>query len=206
VGIGIIDVGLSNIGSLRGALYSEGWDTELIKRPEDLDNCSHLILPGVGSFFEGMRRLEKSGLADAIRGYSHEGKPLFGICLGMQLLASSGDEGGGSKGLSLIPGHVGQLPALQGTRVPHVGWNSVYFVQNHPVLEGIKPGTDFYFVHSYCYTEKNTEHVLAWTEYGEKFTSCIGNKNIIGVQFHPEKSQRSGLKILDNFCRWQGDA
>ena len=107
--IGIIDIGIGNIGSLQGALYSEGWDTSLVRSPEEVPSCTRLILPGVGSFFEGMRRLDESGLTGAIKSFADAGKPLLGICLGMQLLAVFGEEGGGRNGLALVPGRVSQL-------------------------------------------------------------------------------------------------
>jgi len=204
--LGIVDVGLSNIGALQGAMYSEGWDTHLVRTPEAVTSLTHLVLPGVGSFHEAMLRLDNSGLSQAIWQFAGAGKPLLGICLGMHLLATYGDEGGGRDGLSLVPGYVRRLNLSSGLRLPHVGWNSVEQQRLHPIFDGIKSGIDFYFVHSYYFDVENTEHQIGRTEYGDYFTSCISYRNVVGVQFHPEKSQRNGLRLLDNFCRWDGNA
>lgn len=203
--IGVVDIGIGNIGSLQGALYSQGWETVLVRTPEKLAECSHLIIPGVGSFYEGMRRLDESGLTNAIRDFANRGYPLLGICLGMQLLADYGDEGGGRTGLAIIPGKICQLRVSPQIRLPHVGWNTMSF-KPHPILEGVKPDVDYYFVHSYFFDQAPKECQLSITSYGVDFTSCVAQRNIVGVQFHPEKSQRNGLRLLDNFCGWDGIA
>lgn len=203
--IGILDIGIGNIGSLQGALYSEGWDTKLVHTPTELLSCDRLIMPGVGSFFEGMRRLQNAGLVDAIRAYANAGYPILGICLGMQMLADYGDEGGGCFGLGLISGRVTRLKVGENFRLPHIGWNTVS-VKCHPLFAGVKAEVDFYFVHTYFFDQVQLENQLGTTEYDVKFTSCIAKKNIVGVQFHPEKSQRNGLKMLNNFCAWNGRA
>ena len=204
--IGIIDLGIGNTGSLRGALFNEGYDPCLVKTAEDVEDYSHLLLPGVGSFFEGMRRLELAGFSTAIRKHVSGGKPLMGICLGMQMLASYGFEGGHCEGLNLIPGTVEKLPSHDGFRLPHVGWNGIDQTQQHPLFSGVKPNVDFYFVHSYAVTVVSQGSVLSTTDHGGTFTSSISAGSVIGVQFHPEKSQKNGLKILDNFCQWDGNA
>lgn len=204
--IGIVDLGIGNIGSLRGALFNEGYDPCLVNSAEDVESYSHLLLPGVGSFFEGMRRLEQAGFSAAIKKHALDGKPLMGICLGMQMLASYGFEGGECEGLNLIPGTVEKLPTRDGFRLPHVGWNGIDQTQQHPLFLGVKSSVDFYFVHSYAVHVVNKETVLSTTEHGITFTSSVSNGSVIGVQFHPEKSQKNGLKILDNFCQWDGNA
>lgn len=201
--IGIIDIGIGNLGSLRNALYSQGWDTLPASSGDDLDDLTHLILPGVGSFASVMQRLNDSSLTGPIRRFVSSGRPLLGICLGMQLLAEFGSEGGETGGLGLIPGRVAPISGA-GLRVPHVGWNNAHQQRKHPVLDGIRDDVDFYFVHSYRFVADDASTVIAETEYGEPFPSIIGNANIIGAQFHPEKSQTNGLRLLDNFCIWDG--
>lgn len=203
--VGIVDIGLGNIGSLKGALYSQGWDIELVSTTQQLCGISHLILPGVGAFGEAVLRLRASGLFDAICLYAKEGRPLLGICLGMQLLATNSSELGVHKGLNLIPGNISLLNPAHAFRVPHVGWNDVQFTANHPLFEGVKVGSDFYFVHSYYFHPKDSSDILGETDYGIKFASVVSSKNVVGLQFHPEKSQRNGIKILDNFCLWNGE-
>ena len=201
--IGVIDIGIGNLGSLRNALYSQGWDTLPVRTPDDFCDISHLILPGVGSFAAAMQRLSKTALLEQIRNFASSGKPILGICLGMQLLAEFGTEGGKIEGLGLVPGRVDSL-SVADLRLPHVGWNNAHQSQKHPVLDGIRDDVDFYFVHSYRFFTDDTSSVIAQTEYGETFPSIVGKSNVIGTQFHPEKSQANGLRLLDNFCLWDG--
>lgn len=202
--IGIVDVGIGNLGSLRHAVNSQGWDSVAVSRPADFDGITHLLLPGVGAFSAAMTGLDEAGLIEPIQRFAADGHPLFGICLGMQLLGESGSEGGDIPGLGLIPGRVRPIASQPGLRLPHVGWNEACQVRAHPVLKGIRNDVDFYFVHSYRFVATNPLTVLAETEYGERFPSIIGKGNVIGVQFHPEKSQTNGLRLLDNFCLWDG--
>jgi imidazole glycerol-phosphate synthase subunit HisH len=204
VSVSIIDIGIGNIGSLSGALFNQGWDVDLVTNRSQLAVASHLILPGVGAFGEGMRRLRESGLYEGIRAHANLGKPLLGICLGMQLLAYHGEEEGGGHGLALIPGQVRKLPVAHDQRLPHVGWNTVTRTKNHHVLDRIRDDVDFYFVHSYQFVTERDFNVLGVTEYGQSFSSMVVHQNVVGVQFHPEKSQRNGLQLLDNFCLWDG--
>lgn len=201
--IGIVDIGIGNLGSLRNALYSQGWDSVSVSKPSDLARLTHLLLPGVGAFFDAVKRLQDSGLIDPIRCFAADGRPIMGICLGMQLLADWGNEGGGVEGLGLVPGRVVHIDAA-GLRLPHVGWNNAYQERSHPLLKGIRNDIDFYFVHSYCFEVAQESNVLAYTEYGERFASIVGQGNVVGAQFHPEKSQSNGLRLLDNFCLWDG--
>lgn len=203
MGIGIVDVGIGNLGSLKNALYCQGWDSTFVSTPEDFDGLTHLILPGVGAFSAAVKRLQDAQLMDQIRDFADKGHPVLGICLGMQLLADRGTEGGDESGLGLVTGRVVPMVA-QGLRLPHVGWNSVKHVKKHPLFEGIRNDIDFYFVHSYRFVADQKNTVLSETDYGESFPSIVGRANIIGVQFHPEKSQVNGLRLLDNFCLWDG--
>jgi glutamine amidotransferase len=201
--IGIVDVGIGNLGSLKNALHSQGWDCTFVSNSHNLAGLTHLILPGVGGFSTAVKRLQDADLFDSIIAFTKSGHPLMGICLGMQLLADYGTEGGNKSGLSLISGEIIPIQA-QNLTLPHVGWNSVKHLRKHPIFEGIRNDVDFYFAHSYRFRNHYDEHLLSTTEYGESFPSVIGYENIIGVQFHPEKSQANGLRFLDNFCLWDG--
>lgn len=202
--IGIVDIGIGNIGSLRHAVHSQGWDTVSVSAPDDFAELTHLLLPGVGAFASAMARLAETGLIEGIRHFAGEGRPVMGICLGMQILAETGTEGGETPGLALIPGKVVPIKSQPGLRLPHVGWNESWQMRAHPLLKGIRDDVDFYFVHSYRVVASEPNTVLAETEYGERFPSIIGKGNVIGIQFHPEKSQANGLRLLDNFCQWNG--
>jgi glutamine amidotransferase len=202
--IGIVDIGVGNLGSLRQALHVQGWDVAFVSNPDDLKELTHLFLPGVGAFKAAVQRLHHAKLFTAIRHFAEEGNPIMGICLGMQLLAERGFEGGEADGLGLIPGFVSRIDA-PGMRLPHMGWNNAHQIQFHPLLKGIRDDVDFYFVHSYRFVAYNADHVLALTEYSEFFPSVVGKENVVGVQFHPEKSQANGLRLLDNFCCWDGN-
>lgn len=202
--IGILDVGIGNQGSIREAIYSLGYDPMSVVAPSQLEALTHLILPGVGSFSHAIYQLKSKNMINPIKIFAQSGRPLLGICLGMQLLASVGDEEGPSKGLDLISGRVSRLPQSSRFRVPHVGWNEVNFTKSHPVFEGIKDGRDFYFVHSYQFLPACMDVMLSNTRHGNLLISAVGISNIIGLQFHPEKSQKNGLKMLDNFCGWDG--
>lgn len=202
--IGIIDYGVGNIGSLSNAVYSQGWDPILISSPENFKDISHLIIPGVGSYSSAMQALAERKLYDLIVGFVEQGKPVLGICLGMQLLSDFGAEGGKSSGFGFIPGQALPLKKPKGLNLPHVGWNEVVHIKNHPILEGIKSNIDFYFVNGYFFNSDDDGVIIASTEYGQKFPSIIAKNNIVGVQFHPEKSQINGLRMLDNFCLWDG--
>lgn len=198
----IIDYGMGNTGSVKRALEECGASEVVISNyEEDFDRCTRAILPGVGSFADAMKNLQEAGLVKRIQKLALEDKiPFLGICLGMQLLASVSDENGPSEGLNLIPGEVKLLRPLNRERIPHVGWNELEFENRpNPVLKGIKNRSDFYFVHSYHFIPKNTDHILTTTPYCGKFASMVGTGNIIGAQFHPEKSSTTGFQLLRNF-------
>lgn len=201
--IGIIDVGIGNLGSLKSAVYELGFDVSLVETPAALGECDSVILPGVGSFSHGMQAIRNAALVEPLFAHVAAGKPTLGICLGMQLLFSKGEEGVECAGLGLMVGTVRRFAERPSFQIPHVGWNDVSRVHQHPLWQGIKPGVDFYFVHSYR-VECEPMYVVGQTNYGEDFPSVVAKENVVGVQFHPEKSQRSGLRLLENFCSWNG--
>lgn len=202
--IGIIDVGIGNQGSIREAIHALGHDPVPVRSAADLSDLTHLILPGVGAFSHAVQRLHATALFAPVQQFARAGRPLLGICLGMQLLCDVGDEDGPNAGLGLVPGRVSRLPDQPGLRVPHVGWNDVRFPVPHPLFQGVRPGLDFYFVHSYEFLPASGAHVIGVTDHGKQVVCAVANANCVGVQFHPEKSQKNGLRILENFCDWDG--
>ena len=202
--VGIVKMPIANLRSVWNALHENGLDPVLVDESSPHDDLSHLIVPGVGHFQAVMENLEQRGLAGRIRAFAATGRPLLGICVGMQLLAAEGTEGAPTKGLGLIAGTVRRLPEGGHLRLPHVGWNTLTLSRPHPVFEGIKPNRDFYFVHSYAFETGRAEDSLGVTDYGPVFTSVVARDNIVGVQFHPEKSQINGIRLLENFCNWDG--
>jgi len=202
--IGIIDYGMGNLKSVRNALDYIGYETALITHPDQIREVSHLILPGVGSYSAAIANLKSNNLYDAIKGYISQKKPFLGICLGMQLLSSEGYEYGKTRGLNIIEGKVVLLELDERYQIPHVGWNNVTLKYEHPIFKGIKNNIDFYFVHSYHFKPLHSRDILGVTNYGIDFVSCVAKNNVVGIQFHPEKSQDNGLKILENFCEWDG--
>lgn len=200
----VIDYGMSNLGSISNALRECGAENVVIATdPMELKSATHIILPGVGSFKDGMDNLVKFGIKDAIRDAALVDKvPILGICLGMQLMADKGYEGGEVDGLGLIQGVVDKLkPTKRGEKIPHVGWNEIYSKEKNPILEGIPDETDFYFVHSYHFITKRKSNILTTTPYCGSFVSSVVSDNIYGTQFHPEKSQRPGFQLLRNFIK-----
>lgn len=202
--IGIIDYGAGNIASVKNAFERVGEDAELFSDPVLSKDYSHLVLPGVGSFRLAMEKLIEGGWPEIIKNEINSGKPLLGICLGMQLLFDIGDEHGPTKGLGLIPGKVKLMQPSKPLKIPHVGWNRLFAQQDHPVMLGIKDHIDFYFVHSFACIPDYTENILATCDHGGAFTASVVKDSLIGMQFHPEKSQPAGLRILQNFAEWDG--
>lgn len=202
--IAILDCEMGNLQSVFHGIDSMGYDCEIIKSTEISDENTHLVLPGVGNYHQVMSSENIADIKKAIHSFANTGKPILGICLGMQLLSDWGEEGGGIEGLGLIGGNVDRMFEDKTTRLPHVGWNSVDFLNDHPLFSGLKNNLDFYFVHSYQFIPKNNDSIFASTNHGKDFTSIVAERNIVGVQFHPEKSQSNGLKMLENFCAWDG--
>lgn len=201
--IGILDYGMGNLSSVANALDYIGAKNCIISSCQDFKNVSKLIIPGVGSFAQAMSNLHYKGFVKEILDFNSDNKPILGICLGMQLLAEFGTEPIESEGIGLINGKVLKL-FDKDVRVPHVGWNNINLVNNHPIMVDVKTTADFYFVHSYYFSLSDPNNLISETDYGLKFPSIVTNTkgNVVGIQFHPEKSQKQGLKILDNFSSW----
>jgi glutamine amidotransferase len=194
----IVDYGMGNLRSVEKAVSTVGGRPIISTDPEDILKAERLILPGVGAFGDAMRNLGQSGLDNAVRNAVHQGKPLLGLCLGLQLLFSRSEEFGSHEGLDLIPGLVRRFDDSV-LRVPHVGWNQIEAVRPDPLLSNIPDGSYFYFVHSFFVEPERPEDVLAWTSYGRSFCSIAGRGKVWGAQFHPEKSQDAGKQLLRNF-------
>ncbi|AUS10076.1 imidazole glycerol phosphate synthase subunit HisH [Laceyella sacchari] len=196
--IAIIDYGMGNLHSVSKALERLGHTCIITSDPEEIACASGVILPGVGAFGDAMRELEGRGLVAAIKKAALGGKPLLGICLGMQLLFTSSDEHGLHQGLNLLPGHVVKFTGDY--RIPHMGWNWLSFKFPHPLFRGLEEG-HVYFVHSFHVKAANPEDVIATTDYHQPVTAIINRNQIYGMQFHPEKSGKLGLGLLDRFAR-----
>jgi glutamine amidotransferase len=197
----IIDYGMSNLGSVKRAFEECGADVFVSANPADSENASHIVLPGVGAFADGMAALNCSGWAAKLRTLGANGKlPILGICLGMHLLADVGFEGGETSGLGLISGKIVRLQAdCETTRIPHVGWNELQHDSSNVLLVDIPCGADFYFVHSYHFIVENPTNIIATTPYCDSFASVVSKGNVFGTQFHPEKSARHGFQLIRNF-------
>lgn len=195
--IAILDYGMGNRASVQNALTFLGHESVVTQDAATIASATHLILPGVGAFGDGMKAIRERGLDQVMAHEIAKGKPLLGICLGMQLLASKGEEGGLHDGLGFIPGIVRRLAAGE-LRLPHVGWNDVTPKVGESLLIGAEPHV-FYFVHSFALVPDDLQDVIATCEYGEPFVAGVRRGNVMGVQFHPEKSQGSGLGVLKNF-------
>ena len=197
--IGVIDYGMGNRRSVEKALEHLGAGAAVTADHDELRAADGLVLPGVGAFPQAMRNLDALGLPELIHEQVSDGVPLLGICLGMQLLFDSSDELGGALGLGLIPGEVARLQT-SGLRIPHIGWNEVRFERASPLTRDLPhAGCAFYHVHSFAARPSDPETVIATTEYGERFATIVGRASVLGVQFHPEKSSRNGLRMLDAF-------
>ncbi|MBQ7817561.1 MAG: imidazole glycerol phosphate synthase subunit HisH [Oscillospiraceae bacterium] len=198
--IAIVDYGVGNLFSLESSLSAIGAQSVVTADPEVLKNADQIILPGVGAFGDAVKKLRATGLDKHILALAAAGKPLLGICLGMQLLFEKGFEFGEYDGLGLIKGCVGPLSEVipTGYKIPHIGWNSIHFTKENPLFSYIKEGDFVYFVHSFCATGC-ADSVAATTEYGADLTAAVASGNVFGCQFHPEKSGEVGLKILKAF-------
>lgn len=197
--IALIDYNMGNLFSVTQAFKYCGETPRIVTDAAELMKFDAAVLPGVGNFGEGMLRLRESGLAEKVIEFAQTGRPLLGICLGMQMLLGESDEAPGATGLNLIPGKVRRFPEM-GLKVPQIGWNDVAFKQESvPLLAGLEDKSFFYFVHSYYVCPDAAGAVIGETEYGVRYASIIGRDNIYGCQFHPEKSQNCGLQIVKNF-------
>lgn len=197
----VLNTGLSNIDSIVRAFEECGGSPSVADSPADLRKAARIVLPGVGSFADAVARIRQTGMDEALReAVVSNSTPFLGICLGMQLIADFGTEGGETPGLGLVRAKVERLvPTLTDRRVPHVGWNEVHPLPGATLFTGVPPGTDFYFVHSFHLACQEKSDVAAVTPYCGGFTSAIARDHIFGVQFHPEKSQRAGFIVLSNF-------
>jgi len=204
--IAVIDYGMGNVGSVTNAVNSLGKEVIITKTKNDLKSASHIILPGVGAFAEGMRNLENLDLIETLNKEVIENHtPFLGLCLGMQLLAESGDEGGPSKGLGWIKGSVKRFQVDEKKyKIPQVGWNDVFPKKNCILFKNVNRPI-FYFVHSYHFRMEEKSSIAAESEYGERFVSALEKNNIFGLQFHTEKSQKEGLKVLENFLLFSNE-
>ena len=201
--IAVIDYGRGNLGSVENALGRLGTRVVVTQDPRVIEDARALVLPGDGAFHDAMSSLQSLGLLDPLKAALDEGRPFLGICLGYQLLFTESDEFGQGKGLDVIPGTVRRFPG--GLKVPHMGWNSVEHRGDLRIFEGIPSGAHFYFVHSYYPSPADPSLPVATCTYGLTFPAAVGRGPLFATQFHPEKSQRWGLKLLENFAAFVRD-
>jgi imidazole glycerol-phosphate synthase subunit HisH len=202
--IGIVDYGMGNLFSVSKALERLDAAYFISEKADELRKADALLVPGVGAFPDAMQRLNELGLSDMIREYAATGKPVLGICLGMQLLFEDSKENGVTKGLGLLPGTVERFPGQtsegESYKVPHMGWNKLRFVNASPLTEAVEPG-HVYFVHSYYVKSADKDVLIAVSDYDVEVPAVVGKGNVFGMQFHPEKSSRLGMELLSNFTR-----
>lgn len=202
--IAVVDYGVGNLFSLSSSLKAVGYDTVVTGDKQTIKKADKIILPGVGAFADAVAKLRRTGLDTVIIDEAKNGKPLLGICLGMQMLFDKSYENGEYCGLGLIKGKVvsmnGTIPG--NLKIPHIGWNALHFKRQTPLFRHIEDGDFVYFVHSY-YAADCDDAVLATTEYGKEITAAVADKNVFGCQFHPEKSGTVGLNILKAFCEME---
>lgn len=197
--IAIVDYGAGNLRSVANAVARLGYQSKITSRPAEVLNARAVILPGVGAAADTMANLKRLGLVDPIRRIIAEGHPFLGICLGLQILFTGTEEGGGHECLGVLQGRVRRLPS--GLKIPHMGWNQVKQTISHPMFEGIPDEANFYFVHSYYVEPEDSSLVAGVTNYGTSICSVIAKGNLIATQFHPEKSGGFGLRMYDNFIK-----
>lgn len=202
-GICIVDYDAGNLRSVQRACAMAGMTAEICADPDRLRHAERVIFPGVGAAGSAMASLTARGLGEALLEVFNLGRPVLGICLGLQISLEYSEENDTAT-LGLIPGRVRRFRFDQADlKVPHMGWNEVKVIQPHPVLEGIEAGDEFYFVHGYYPDPQDKAHVFALTEYEQEFASAVGRDNYIATQFHPEKSGRVGLRLLQKFAEWK---
>ncbi len=203
VSVAVINAGTGNLRSVAKALETVGAQVTVMDRPEDLEAADRIVLPGVGAFGECMKNLKSGGWIDVLdEEVRQKGKPFLGICLGMQILAHEGYEHGFHEGLRWLPGRVRPLNNSRQLRVPHMGWNTVYPTTESWLFQGLGPEPVLYFAHSYHFVSDRPEFVIATCNYGGPVAVALHDRNLWAVQFHPEKSQMAGLKLLRNFVTW----
>ena len=196
--IAIIDYGMGNLRSVEKGFLKVGVDARVVTNPQAVDDADAVVLPGVGAFRDCMRNLEQASLIEPITRTIRKGKPYLGICLGLQVLFTESEEFGPHRGLDILKGKVVRFQS-ENLKVPHMGWNNVKVLRRPPIFDGIDDESFFYFVHSFYVVPDDRDVIAATTEYGVTFTSMVWKENIIATQFHPEKSQDAGLRILSNF-------
>ncbi len=198
----IVDYGVGNFRNVQKAFEAIGAAAEISDSVDVVAQAEAVVLPGVGAFGDAMRHLVERGLDQPVLAAARVGKPLLGICVGLQLLFDESEEMGRHQGLGLLPGQVIRFPEGTGLPVPHMGWNQIQLQCDHPLLRRISPGDFAYFAHSYYAIPTNPTHIIACTDYGQPFPSIVGHDNVCAIQFHPEKSQQVGLQILRNFVEF----
>ena len=206
--IAVVDYGAGNLRSVAKALERSGLEVEVTADPAAVRRADGVVLPGVGAFADGMASLRAKGLDEAVRESIVAERPYLGLCLGLQLLFEASDEHGSTTGLGLLPGRVERFPDRDPSggllRVPHIGWNTVRFCGEHPMLEPLPREGCYYFVHSYRAVPARRELAAGWTDYGGEFAAAAAVGNMFAVQFHPEKSQSAGKRLLDAYAAWVG--
>ena len=204
--IAVVDFGAGNLRSVAKALARSGMTPVVTPDPAVVRNADGVVLPGVGAFADAVARLKSSGLDDAIRDSLDAGRPYLGLCLGLQVLFDEGDEHGRTKGLGILPGRVerfsNRTPSGKPMRVPHIGWNAVKFSGKHPMISKLPAEDTFYFVHSYRAIPDRESDIVGRVDYEGEFAAAVARSSIFAVQFHPEKSQSAGRRLLDAFASW----
>lgn len=199
--VSIVDYGRGNLWSVQKAFEKVQSHVEIVKKPEDVTKANALVLPGVGAFKDAFESLKSLDLVEPIKEHVNSGKPFLGVCLGMQLLFTESEEFGGCRGFDIFKGKIVRFVEIPGFKVPHMGWNQVHYDSEISIMNGIPQDSFFYFVHSYYIESEDNSLKVATTDYSIKFISMISKDNIFATQFHPEKSQEYGLKMLSNFVK-----
>ena len=197
----IVDYGMGNLRSVQKAFEKIGASAQIVFTASGIAGADKLVLPGVGAFGDAMTRIREAGLAPPILDHLHSGRPFLGICLGLQLLFDASYEDGEYAGLGIVPGEVVRFESQPGLKIPHMGWNALEVAKPNPLLAGMPAGAHVYFVHSYHVVPRDESIVAARAFHGQPFVAMIARDNLFATQFHPEKSQRIGLQLLENFAR-----